>query len=93
MRKKVSNKRVSRAFRTYLFKKRMLEIVTLLLRNNPNICYLCEKPFKPSDFPIQGRDKVDIHHVTYDPEYKVLVHHKCHLKHHAEQRKAKAKVR
>jgi hypothetical protein len=77
----------NKAYRTFLFKQRMLDIICIMLRDNPTICYFCKKPFKPSDFPIKGRDKVDIHHVTYVPEYKVLAHHKCHLNHHKEQRK------
>lgn len=86
----MQRKRISRAYRTFLFKQRMLDIVCIMLRDNPTVCWFCKKPFKPSDFPIQGRDKVDIHHITYEPEYKVLVHHKCHLKYHKEQHKLKA---
>ena len=89
MRKKSGNRQryPSKAYRTYLFKRRMIEIICLILRDNAIKCYFCGKIFKSSDFPISGRDLLDIHHVTYVPEYKVLAHHKCHLKHHKEQRK------
>lgn len=74
-----------------MFKRRMIEIICLMLRDNPAKCYFCGKHFKSSDFPINSRDALDIHHVTYDPVYKVLAHHKCHLKFHAEQRRIKKK--
>jgi hypothetical protein len=89
--RKNQKKRMSKSYRTFLFKKRLIEIVWLMLRReDPSKCYFCGKPFKESDFPIDGRDKVDIHHVTYSPEYKVLAHHKCHLAHHKKMREEKA---
>jgi hypothetical protein len=84
---RAKKRKLSRAYRTYLFKKRMLGIICLLLRDNPTECYFCHKKFTEADFPLMGRDNVDVHHVTYDPEYKVLAHHKCHLKHHREERR------
>jgi hypothetical protein len=67
----------------------MVEIVSLMVGTDLIKCFFCQKPFKPSDFPIDGRDKVDIHHVSYDPVWKVLAHHECHLKYHKQQRKTK----
>jgi hypothetical protein len=79
-------KRINKAYRTYLFKKRMIEIINLLLTFG-NCCYFCKKPFKISDFPLKGKDKLNIHHISYEPEIKVLAHESCHKKFHAKHKK------
>lgn len=69
----------------------MIEIIHLLLKNPDNAkCYFCGKPFKSSDFPIDGPDLIHIHHTSYVPEVKVLAHRKCHKKFHANLKKGKA---
>lgn len=68
----------------------MTNIVWLLVGERGNHCYFCGKQFTPNDFPLDGRDKVDIHHISYEPEEKVLAHHKCHVKFHADKRKTKS---
>jgi len=90
--KSKKTKKISKSYRTFLFKERMINIISIMQRSNPTICYFCGLPFDASDFPIDGRDKVDIHHVSYSPEYLVLAHTKCHKKFHAKQKKIRTKV-
>ena len=86
-------KRKSRAYRTYLFKKRMIEIIHLMLESGvcEVYCFFCGERFTPEDFPFDGRDKVEIHHISYVPEIKVLAHKICHRKHHRIERKKRAR--
>jgi hypothetical protein len=64
----------------------MIEIIQLMLNVDGTHCYFCREPFRAKDFPLHGKDKVEIHHVTYVPEYKVLAHKKCHRKYHKQER-------
>lgn len=80
-------KRISKSFRTFLFKKRLINIVHLLLDDADTRCYFCNKHFMAKDFPLHGKDNVEIHHISYIPEEKVLAHKKCHKKYHAEENK------
>lgn len=82
-----AKKRMSKGLRTFLFKKRLIEILYLILDDSDTRCYFCAKHFRASDFPLQGKDKVEIHHTSYIPEKKVLAHKKCHRKYHAEENK------
>lgn len=86
------SKRISKSYRTFLFKQRMTNIIWLLVGVRGTHCYFCGEPFKPSDFPIDGPDRIHIHHITYIPEVKVLAHKKCHKKYHADLRKAKSNL-
>lgn len=70
----------------------MTNIIWLLVGERGTQCYFCGKSFKPSDFPIDGKDKVEIHHTNYVPEVKVLAHRKCHKKFHAALKKANAHI-
>lgn len=63
-----------------------------MLNADGTYCFFCGKKFTEKDFPLQGRDKVEIHHINYVPEVKVLAHKKCHKKHHANLRKAKSNL-
>jgi len=65
----------------------MIEIIHLILNYNDVKCYFCNKLFIASDFPLKGKDKIHIHHVTYNPEVRVLTHESCHKKFHVEQKK------
>lgn len=60
----------------------MTNIIWLLVGERGTHCYFCDKPFTPQDFPLQGKDKVEIHHISYVPEIKVLAHRKCHKEYH-----------
>jgi len=84
-RKRINRK--SRAYRTFLFKKRMIEIIHLLLNDSDTRCYFCGKHFVAKDFPFKGKDKLNIHHISYEPEIKVLAHESCHKKFHAKHKK------
>jgi hypothetical protein len=68
----------------------MVNIISLMLNADGTHCFFCGKKFTPKDFPLQGKDRVEIHHVTYVPEVRVLAHKKCHRKFHADQKKGKA---
>jgi len=70
----------------------MINIIHLLLNDADTRCYFCEKHFLKSDFPLQGKDTVEIHHISYDPEVLVLAHRTCHKKHHREERKKKIDI-
>jgi hypothetical protein len=86
---RAKKKKISKSYRTYLFKMRLINIVHLLLDDADTRCYFCYKHFMASDFPLQGKDKVEIHHTSYIPEEKVLAHKKCHRKYHADKNKRK----
>jgi hypothetical protein len=85
--RKRNKKRLPKSIRTMLFKKRMIEIIHLLLNDSDTRCYFCGKHFLKVDFPIDKSDNINIHHTSYIPEIKVLAHTKCHRKFHAEQKK------
>lgn len=87
--KKSSKKKLSKSYRTFLFKKRLIEILYLILDDSDIRCYFCGHHFMASDFPLHGKDKVEIHHTSYIPIVKVLAHKKCHRNYHAEQKKHK----
>jgi len=68
----------------------MINIIHILIQDADVRCYFCGKYFTSNDFPLQGKDKIEIHHISYVPEVRILAHKKCHRKFHADQKKTKA---
>jgi len=68
-------------------KERLREMLLLMFERHKERCFLCGEQLSEKDIPPRRVDELTIHHLSYSPEEKVIVHRRCHKAHHLRERR------
>lgn len=82
----------SRTVRAYYHKKRLHQIILILLDEFRAHCYFCHKRITGEDFPRRRTDRISIHHINNNHmdnriSNLALAHRTCHRFHHMEKQR------